>query len=76
VEQQTDNTRQIGINTGEAANATAEIAQNIGAVAEAAVNTSLGAQETAGAARVLSQTARELTALVAQFKCTNGEVPV
>jgi methyl-accepting chemotaxis protein len=75
VEQQTENTRKIGVNTGEAAHATTEIAENIGAVAEAAGDTSVGAQESACAARDLSQTARKLTALVGQFKCTNEQMP-
>jgi methyl-accepting chemotaxis protein len=70
VEQQTANTRNIGLNASEAAKATSEIADNIATVAEATCNTTAGAQETAAAARDLSQTARALTALVGQFKCS------
>jgi methyl-accepting chemotaxis protein len=73
VEQQTENTRKIGTNAAEAAHAAAGIAANIVAMAEAAGNTSEGAQETAGAARHLSQTAGGLTALVGQFKCINDQ---
>lgn len=73
VEQQTENTRKIGVNAGEGAQASLEIARNIGAVAQAAGATSEGAQESAASARNLSQTAGSLTALVAQFKCTNNK---
>jgi methyl-accepting chemotaxis protein len=73
VEQQTENTRKIGVNAGEGAYATCEIARNISAVAQAAGATSEGAQESAASARNLSQTAGSLTALVAQFKCTNNK---
>lgn len=70
VEQQTANTRHIGVNSGEAAKATSEISESITTVADATCKTSAGAEETEGAARNLSETARGLTALVSQFKCS------
>jgi methyl-accepting chemotaxis protein len=73
VAHQTENTRKIGANAGEGAHATCEIARNISAVAQAVGATSEGAQESAASARNLSQTAGSLTALVAQFKCTNNK---
>jgi methyl-accepting chemotaxis protein len=70
VEQQTANTRQIGVNSGEAARATSEIAESITTVADATCKTSAGAQETEGAAHNLSETARGLRTLVSQFRCS------
>jgi methyl-accepting chemotaxis protein len=69
VEQQTVTTQEIGRNLTEAARGTSEIARNIAGVAEAARNTSEGAHKTERTSAELARSARQLSQLVAHFKC-------
>ncbi len=69
VEQQTVTTKEIGRNLTEAARGTSEIARNIAGVADAARNTSEGAHKTERTSGDLARAARQLSALVAHFKC-------
>ena len=69
VEQQTVTTKEIGRNLTEAARGTSEIARNIAGVAEAARNTSEGAHKTERTSGDLARAAKQLSALVAHFKC-------
>jgi methyl-accepting chemotaxis protein len=69
VEQQTVTTQEIGRNLTEAARGTSEIARNIAGVAEAARNTSEGAHKTERTSRDLASAAKQLSELVAHFKC-------
>ena len=69
VEQQTVTTQEIGRNLTEAARGTSEIARNIAGVAEAARNTSEGAHKTERTSNDLARAAKQLSELVAHFKC-------
>ncbi len=69
VEQQTVTSQEIGRNLTEAARGTSEIARNIAGVAEAARNTSEGAHKTERTSTDLARAAKQLSALVAHFKC-------
>lgn len=69
VEQQTVTTQEIGRNLTEAARGTSEIARNIAGVAEAARNTSEGAHKTERTSGDLARAAKQLSELVAHFKC-------
>ena len=69
VEQQTVVSQEIGRNLTEAARGTSEIARNIAGVAEAARNTSEGAHKTERTSTDLARAAKQLSALVAHFKC-------
>lgn len=69
VEQQTVTTQEIGRNLTEAARGTSEIARNIAGVAEAARNTSEGAHKTERTSTDLARAAKQLSDLVAHFKC-------
>lgn len=69
VEQQTVTTQEIGRNLTEAARGTSEIARNIAGVAEAARNTSEGAHKTERTSTDLARAAKQLSELVAHFKC-------
>ena len=68
VEEQTATANEMGRNVGEAAKGTAEISQNILAVAGAAQSTNQGANNTQQAAHELSRMAAELQLLVNRFK--------
>ncbi len=68
VEEQTATTNEIGRNIAEAAAGSADIAQNITAVAEAARGTTEGAGNARQAAVELARMAAELQRLVAQFR--------
>ena len=70
VEQQTVTTQEIGRNLTEAARGTSEIARNIAGVAEAARNTSEGAHKTERTSSDLARAAKQLSELVAHFKCS------
>ena len=69
VEQQTVVSQEIGRNLTEAARGTSEIARNIAGVADAARNTSEGAHKTERTSSDLARAAKQLSALVAHFKC-------
>ena len=69
VEQQTVTSQEIGRNLTEAARGTSEIARNIAGVAEAARNTSEGAHKTERTSSDLARAAKQLSELVAHFKC-------
>jgi hypothetical protein len=68
VEEQTATTNEISRNVTEAAKASADIAQNIIGVAQAAQSTSGGAADSQRAAAELARMATELQALVGQFR--------
>lgn len=69
VEQQTVVSQDIGRNLTEAARGTSEIARNIAGVADAARNTSEGAHRTERTSADLARAAKQLSELVANFKC-------
>jgi methyl-accepting chemotaxis protein len=68
VEEQRATTNEIGRNVTEGARGSAEIASNIGAVAQAALSTTEGAADAQKAARGLQQMAGELQQQLARFK--------
>jgi methyl-accepting chemotaxis protein len=68
VEQQTATTNEISRNVSEAARSALEIARNIQGVAHAAQETSEGAVQSQASAADLARAARELQALVGQFR--------
>jgi methyl-accepting chemotaxis protein len=73
VEQQIATTNEMSGNVTHAARGTAEIADGIGGVAEAAQQTSSGADQTRQAAGELARMAATLQDLVGQFRCDTGE---
>jgi len=78
VEEQNTTTHEISRNVGEAARGSQAIVHNITAVAEAAKNTSMGADDTQTAAEELSRMAADLQNQVRHFKCSdngNGSQP-
>jgi methyl-accepting chemotaxis protein len=73
IENQTTTTSEMVRNVNHAATGSAQIVDNMKAVANAAKNTTHGAEETNDAAQKLSKMATELRELVSQFKyTTNG----
>ncbi|HEU5472680.1 MAG TPA: methyl-accepting chemotaxis protein [Actinophytocola sp.] len=68
VEEQTETTSDMSRNVAGAAQSSRHIAQNIAGVAEAAVSTADGANESQMAARELARVSAELHATVANFK--------
>jgi methyl-accepting chemotaxis protein len=68
VEEQTATTNEMGRNIGEAARGANEIANNVAGVADAAQNTTTGANDTQVAAKALADMAGQLRELVMQFK--------
>jgi methyl-accepting chemotaxis protein len=73
IEDQTTTTNEMVQNVNHAATGSSQIVDNMKAVANAAKNTTHGAEETHEAAQKLSKMASELRTLVAQFKYeTNG----
>jgi len=68
VEEQTATTNEIGRNVSDAARGTSEIAQNIGLVANATEQTTVGARNTQTASRALNEMASQLQMLVNRFK--------
>ena len=68
MEEQSATTNEIGRNVTDAAKGSAEIAQNIGGVAEVAKSTAEGAGNSQAAAAELARMATELQKLVGQFK--------
>jgi methyl-accepting chemotaxis protein len=69
VEQQTVTTQEIGRNLTEAARGTSEIARNIAGVADAARHTSESAHKTERTSGDLARAAKQISELVAHFKC-------
>lgn len=68
VEEQTATTNEISRNMSQAARGSLEIGENINGVAEAAGNTTQGANDTLGAARNLAEIAVQLQMLVDRFR--------
>ena len=68
VEAQTATTNAIGLNVGEAAKGSFEIAGNISKVADAALHTTSAANHTQEASLSLAETASQLETLVGRFK--------
>jgi methyl-accepting chemotaxis protein len=79
IEDQTTTTNEMVRNVNHAATGSAQIVDNMKAVANAAKNTTHGAEETNEAAQKLSKMAMELRELVSQFKYgsngTDGQAP-
>jgi methyl-accepting chemotaxis protein len=72
IENQTTTTSEMARNVNHAATGSAQIVDNMKAVANAAKNTTHGAEETNDAAQKLSKMATELRELVSQFKYTSN----
>jgi methyl-accepting chemotaxis protein len=74
IEDQTSTTNEMVRNVNHAATGSAQIVDNMRAVANAAKNTTHGAEETHEAAQKLSKMATELRTLVSQFNYgSNGD---
>jgi methyl-accepting chemotaxis protein len=73
VEEQTATTNEIGRNVTEAARGSAEIAQNVAGVAQAARSTTDGVNDTRASAHALARMAVDLQTLVSRFKVSSSE---